>query len=328
MASIVTSTPTIRKFATVDANLTFENIKPHIDTVEQQILIPNLSKAMHDVLVGNSLTAKQTILLELAQRALVNLALYEAAKGDFQVNFDDGGIRQSHNDNMKPAFERNIRDYKQDKFLKGYQALDSMLVYLEENENDSDFSAWKSSSSYTKYNENFIRSGADFRKHYTLVQSRYLFIQLKPEMVAAEEGVVKDILHPTLYNTLKTTWGNGSITNNNKKLIPYIQKLVADTTIAKGLIKLSINVDERGITVYQTSSTDTTEQAMPANQNKIDRLVELAKREAELSAKRLAQFLQANKTDYPEYTSDPEYNPDSPQQLGGFTSTNGKVAML
>ncbi len=325
MPSIVTTTDTVRLFATVDANMSFNSIKPHIDTVEETIIIPALSQAMYDIIAGTGLTTKQQTLLKLAQRALVNLALFEGAKGDFQVNVDNGGIRQAHSENLKPAFERNIRDYKQDKFLKGYQALDAMLVFLEENESDADFDAWKTSTSYTKYAENFIRSATDFRKHYTLVQSRYLFIQLLPDMVAAEEGIVKDILHETLYNTLKSTWADGSITADNRKLIPYIQQLIAHTTISKGLDKLSIKVDERGITIYQSGSTDTTEQAMPADQAKIARLVALATAEAERSAKRLIQYLQDNKTLYADYTSDPAYNEYSPVPLGGITSENEKV---
>jgi hypothetical protein len=328
MASLITTTDKVREFATVNANMSFENLKPHIDAVEADIIIPALSPAMHSVIaVTGALSTKLDQLRTLAQRALANLALYEGAKGDFQVELGDGGMRQSHGQDMKPVFERNVRDYQQDKFLKGYQALDAMLVFLEENESDSVFSPWKTSSAYTIYAKNFIRSGADFRKYYTLVQSRYLFLQMLPDMESAEEGIVKETLHQTLYNTVKTTWGNGTITADNLKLIPYIQKLVADTTIAKGLDKLSIKVDQRGITVYLSGSTDTTEQAIPAPQDKINRLMALATREAELSAKRLSAFLQLNKADYPDYTSDPAYNENSPQVLGGVTSENGKVVV-
>jgi hypothetical protein len=326
MASLITTTDKVREFATVNANMDFDNIKPHIDTVEYDIIIPALSPAMHaDIAVTGSLSPLLTELRTLAQRALANLALYEGSKGDFQVELGDGGMRQSHGQDMKPVFERNLRDYQKDKFLKGYQALDAMLVLLETNEDNSDFAPWKSSSAYTIYAQNFIRSGAVFRKYYTLVQSRWLFLQLLPVMEAAENGIVKELLHPTLFNTVKTTWADGSISADNLKLIPYIQQLVADTTIAKGLDALSINVDERGITVYLSGSTDTTEHRQPAPQDKINRLMDIAKGNAALAAKRLSAFLQANKADYPEYTNDPEYNADSPQVLGGISSTYGKV---
>jgi hypothetical protein len=328
MATLITTIDEVRQFATVSANMDIDNLAPHLDLIEEREIIPALGAAQFATITGTGLSGVLAQLQKLARRALVNLALYEGALGDFKVVMGDGGLRQEHSSNLKPAFERDTRDYIQDKFLKGYQALDAMLVFLEENENESALAPWKSSSAYTKYKELFLPSAADFKKYYSLVQSRYLFIQLRPDLEAAQEGEIADTLLPTLYNTLKSTWADGTISADNRKLIPLIQRAMAHLTIANGLNKLAVKVDQRGITVYQSSSTDTVEQAIAAEQSKTQSLITRAQEEAALSLKRLTQFLQANIADYADYANDPAYNADAPVVKGGISSELGRIYMI
>lgn len=326
MASIIQDIDTVREYATVAPSMHFDNVKPHINYVTDKYIIPLLGQTLYDAICPTNLTGILLKLQNIARRATANLALYEGAKGDFQVTVGDGGIRQAHSEELKPAFERNIRDYRHDKFLKGYEGLDDMLAFLYANKDDADFLSWKTDK-YSSFSKLFIRSGKEFAAYYPLVQSYYLFNLLQFDIESAED-LVKDTLKPTLFATVKTEWQNGSIAGDKAKLIPYIQSIIAHRAIATGLRKISVAVDERGITLYQSGSTDTTEQATPASEGRIERLIQFAVAEADKGVKYLANYLQANANLYTEYTSDPAYNANAPETKGDVSSTNGNVVIL
>src|SRR6056297_11486 len=149
----------IQQYIPVTASFTYQQIKPSIDRSITKHLEPLLGRALLEDLrkadntieaSGDSLSAdtvsistsegSQTIdcntlkreLITMIERALANLAFYHFIP-QLQVQIETSGIHIVTNENRKSAFPWQISDLKKQYAETGFEVLDEILGFLEQN---------------------------------------------------------------------------------------------------------------------------------------------------------------------------------------------------
>lgn len=149
---------------------------------------------------GSATSTQLAKLLYYVQRAIANFAFMDYIP-EGQLNISEKGIRIATNEEMKTAFEWQIRQLS-DKYKKtGYMAIENMIQYLSDNLDS--FSSWKGTSQHTELLSMFIWSSKDFSKYYNIAESRVVFRELVPAIKKAEQFYIQSAIGETYYDQLK-----------------------------------------------------------------------------------------------------------------------------
>ena len=248
------STDDIRSFIPVNVSMEFETLSPYIDIAEDEYLTKLIGSAMFDVLAGYLdvvPTEKQKKLLRLAKKAVINLALWRWSNvGSVQVS--DMGITRQETTNQKSAYkyqEEALREgFKQD----GFNGLDTMLEYMEENIND--FLTFKQSSYYTIFKGHLINQTKEFDDIYFIGKSRLVFLRLQRFIIQAEDFHIIPSIGIDTYNELMAILqyqgsgsGSGEGTSHQLQLISLMRKACAHLAVYMGIAELNVNITDKGL---------------------------------------------------------------------------------
>src|SRR5690606_36293899 len=108
------------------------------------------------------ITAKESALLLLLQKAAVNFALgYYVNSG--AVNISNAGITVTKSDKRLPASDKKLVALRRDCFESAYGALEKAVDYLESNL--ADFTEYAGSDEYKANRAYFINNSKDFQSN-------------------------------------------------------------------------------------------------------------------------------------------------------------------
>lgn len=240
-------------------------------------------------------------LLPYLRRALAKLAMYEYAKiGGIQ--FSEAGIMRVETENSKSAYKYQENQYKQYMLTAGYEAIEQMLMFL--NDNRADYTTWRDSDEGERSRSSFLNYAADFR----LVQgkgiSRYTFDILRPIMEDIETFAILPLIGDEQFDALKTAIaGTAAISATDKQLIAAIQRAVAAFALKEATQKLLVQTD--GNNIVQTEALE------PQSYNKTSppstQVISLSLYQQDVWANRLIsnilRILVAGGNDYPLYVA-------------------------
>jgi len=254
-----------RKHVRVNKSTPLETVMPDILLVERdQIkkhLGPALYKDLHSKYEAGTLTDLQKELLELVQFALANLAMlsYMAVN---QVQLSDAGFIKSEN----AAFRYQVRELKMNFVAKGYNGLESVLEFLEEQKKHEDFAVWATSSAAVVFRQFFINSAAEFSREYNISDSRLTYLSLVSIIKKVEPFLLEPVLGTALYQELKAEIASGEIRQENAELLEkYIRPAVAHFTVVKALPERSFRFTGDSIALNLEELVDDTSHGTSVN---------------------------------------------------------------
>jgi len=140
-------------------------------------------------------------LLYYAQRAVSNLAFMDYIP-EGQLNISEKGIRIATNEEMKTAFDWQIKNLEQKYKHSGYNAIENMIILLARNL--SSFSSWSGTIQHTALMGMIIWSAKDFNKYMNISESRIAFRELVPAIKKAEQFYLVPSIGQTYYDALIT----------------------------------------------------------------------------------------------------------------------------
>lgn len=269
-------------------NLKWEQVSASVKMAERTYLRDTFGSyytALLTAIGEDSLTEAQVLLLDEMRLASANLAwMLYAPKHN--VNITSTGFKQSHNDNEKPAFQWAVKDAIKHFSSAGFMAIENTFEFLEANAGDYNY---ESSSVYKAAKGYFIDSAKAFQLEVNIMRSRYLYLELLPEMRAVERDVVKPILGTEAFDTLKKKLqkDNGednTLSDAEKAQLEIIRPLVAYKTVENSVAQRMMLFNEHGLLVPNTSFSGSENAMQPAELDKI------VKFELEMSGKAAAKI--------------------------------------
>lgn len=250
-------------------------------------LIPDLTTATNDVidLVGDEVYKKAiecynegTISNEdkdfiFAIRYPIAVNAYRMIAPSNDLSHTNNGRKMRQDENQKQAFEWMIDRDNAALERRYFRALDDLIKFLDRSKVENEltttlYTIWTNSKAYQATHNLFIRTVADFDKHFT-IQSRLLLIKLAPAIWDCEQYEIRPRLGTEKLTELKQALKAGTQITEAKdlELIRLIQKASVSYALAWSMTRLSIQLYPEGVLQHVTSDRATTRGAKPSVKN-------------------------------------------------------------
>ena len=225
---------TVREYISVDISHDINKLLPYIKQAEKfttDIIGSSLHSALLNIVQNETEDAALQSLLPYVQLPLINFA-YMLGGSKLAVNIGQTGISTTENDNLTPAEEWRLKDLKTSFASAGYDGLEELLRFLEENKDD--YPLWESSASYSYQKKYFINNAKELNETIDTNFGRYDFLKLKPFIHQIERSVILPRMCETLFTTIKDEIKDGNVSEDNQTLLDdYIKPAVCYLAIDK-----------------------------------------------------------------------------------------------
>lgn len=191
--------------------------------------VSNISEIKEDA------NSKDLKMLYYAQRANAFLAFWYDYD-EMQVLIADTGVKRQESENVKMPYKYQELSLKNGFKQKGFDALDNLIAFLEQNL--TDYPDYKESDNYTQTLDSIVRNAHEVNMYHTINCSRLVYLRLKPNIRIIEDTVIAPRMGYSLYeeikNALKEDKPEEKYTKLREKLIPVVvlfavQKLILET---------------------------------------------------------------------------------------------------
>jgi len=243
--AIIKTNEEIKKYLSVDISLNTKTVDPYIKPAEEQV-IRLLGAEQFDELDNYYNHSTETVeeldaLLPFVQRPVVNFAFLQGLSM-LNVSIGENGIAVISNSNLAPASKQRTDDLKADLERSAYDALESLLEFLEAN--IEDYPLWEASEAYAYQYEYLITSARRFDELLRINRSRLTFLQWRPTMADVEILQIHPMVSKDFCDELKEEMKAGSVSEANQVVLPFLQKALAYLTAS---IELDKKYENRGL---------------------------------------------------------------------------------
>lgn len=231
MANIISTIDQLVKTAKINASIPFPAVEPFLNTARDIYLERYLGIELLEVLESDTIPERATELIVLVRKALGPLAIW-LGNAELSVRFGDNGFTVSAEQGKTlAASDSKIAKVEESLQRRGFQYLDKVLEYLEENA--ADFPEWTESRFYSLRGGNYILSAKQFQEIglVDIEYSRLTFETFRPLMSMIETRFVTETLGVDLDLILRSKLsGTPTPTASETKLITSIRQFIACKT--------------------------------------------------------------------------------------------------
>jgi hypothetical protein len=146
-----------------------------------------MAKTLSDIYQKDVQTDSDKKLIRLAQRANILLAFwYDYA--ELNVLIGDSGFKRQESEDTRTPYKYQEKQLRDGWKSKGFNALDDLLRFLENN--ISDYSDYAQSENYTQSRNAIIQNTAQVNEVYFINNSRLTYLRLKPHFKVVEDTII------------------------------------------------------------------------------------------------------------------------------------------
>lgn len=245
----------IKEFLPVGAGNDFGRLKPHIENAENKYVKPLLGVAMYEELqefYDMEYPAEPTevqeatkVLLTKVQHAVIHLAYFVGF--DFlNVQVSDAGFQRVESERTKGLYKSQEDNLKRYFSSAGFNGLDDVLVYIEEN--IAHFNEFKLAPNWTELKSSFlptvkVTEAIPFNIH----SSRLLFLAMKPHVAFIEDTDIRNALGAAIYDEVKAEMVKDAPSDRVKAILPYIRKPLVYLATALMMEESGAELGEKGL---------------------------------------------------------------------------------
>lgn len=244
----------------VDIDIPYLKIKPDLILAANE-LVKTIGQPTYDALIDNYELNKESdsdssepyqneALNEAFQYTLASFAYMSFAPSNDLAHTPNGRKMRSSSDEKMP-FEHMLASDNDNLKKRAYQAIDSLIKYM-----DNNFDDWKASEHFQKTHKLFVRTLEDFSDAYVL-DSRLLLLKLVPGLNRCEKREILPRLGSELFNSIKekilykasgsTGDDTMTITEDEALLLSYIKEACAYYALYWALPRLQVQMFPEGI---------------------------------------------------------------------------------
>jgi hypothetical protein len=347
------TTEEIKNYLPVNTALDFGVISPYIKTAERDYLTRLIGTGLYNEMLAYSdsttVTDAQNQLLDYAKIAVINLAILEWAKtGTLQMG--NMGLTMQEGPNQKVPYKYKEQEFKDSVKTNGFNALDLLLEFLEDNINT--FPTFKQSTNYSIFKGHLLNQTREFDEVYFIGGSRLVFLRLQRFITQAEDFDIKPVIGSELYDRIMgiiAYQGSGSGSGSGEgskdymlpnpvtdigKLIKMLIKATAHLSIYKGIADLNVNITEKGLffeskeggTGSFSKQTNVLETFTP-NEN-LSSIARNAYKNGTAYLEQARQFLLKYIDSFPEYEDSDSYDEGVGNQRMSFDNTDKNIIRM
>lgn len=304
----------IRPYISVAASTGFDSLEAPLRNAFEIYIRKLLGNALTGKLIeyyaSDTPTDKQKRFISLAQAANAFLAFW-SEYDEMQLLIDDSGSHRQESDGQKTPFKYQEQALRSAWKTKGFNALDELLLFLEENAED--FPEFASSPNFTVSKAEIVRTTSEVNGYYWINNSRIIYLRLKPHLKIVTETIIAPRLG-TIYDDMITALtGSGQVDQKYTKLRTKLVPVVVFYAIAR-LLKETGTLTERGLFFENLNSSADTFNTTPLNADQVAPQAAMAEADA-ISYWTIAEkFLK----------SDLSYTPAGGSRLPKFNNDNKK----
>lgn len=251
------------------------------------------------------LAARWVNVIPLIQNTLANFTFVRYIPIG-QVVVDAGGISRKKNANFESAYTNQINQLLAEHYEQGYNNLETLLEYLEENK--ADFPEWTTSDQYLNNKQYFINSFKEFESVYPIMRGRYTFTNLLPVIGEVEMLEIAPELGE-YFAELKQSMQDDDLSAKEKTMLVDLKKAIVYFTIAASIQKHWIKLTHNSV-VFTEHDKDTNHILETAASNtQASFKIEEARKNGNAFLSRSLNFIKANLDDFPTFRDDENVNP-------------------
>jgi hypothetical protein len=286
----------LREFVpSITSDIKFNTIANLVRTCEDKYIKPVIGEDLYLDLDTNfaSLTGTKKEVLVRVQASLANFVAYEYASQNIALIGSRGHQEESSDDN-----------------------LELLLNYI--NIHKADLPAWESEL-FESTHQNFINSYKEFFDACEIHISVLTYLQLKRFIKESQLYSIEPLLGSALFEAYLDNIKNQALSTDAKTALVFIQKILAYTTIKRGLPFFNCKVGQNGLEILLTND-GLTNKIKATDEFKNSFLAQLEHFISNNKA-RLVNYIKVNPASFAEYI-------DQEAQDIFITSTCGGVAMI
>ena len=244
-----------KKYLPVNINLRFETVASPLALCEETYLRPLLGKELFDRMItyveGNPTLAGEDpdgTLIDKARFALIRLAIWK----DYDiiaVNISDTGV-SAEVDKENRLFRYQEENLKRTLKEEGFNYLDSILEFLEEN--SQDFPEFGQSQYKLSNVQSLIRNTAQFQECYNIDNSRLVFLKMRDYIRDVELIELQHRIGSAFYQELLSA--DESLAKYDA-ILSYIRSYIVYASVAEGIGELHKLPTEKGL-LFETTTMD------------------------------------------------------------------------
>jgi hypothetical protein len=303
----------------VAKSLDFVKMTGDIKRAQRNFIRPILGKDLESILEGayaGTPTDPQQELIDMIHPALAYLAVWMyIPKGNISLNSQ--GLQSQHSESLKPAFEWQVKQYRQSMLKDGYNALDELIAHLEDVAN-TDFPDWLNSEGCTLARSYVINSADEFTGFVNkLGGSRYQFSQLIPILSRIEKQLLPSLISTELYDAIKAEIKTDNLTAANLALLPLLQGAVSHLSWSSALLEMGVVIDDEGVHLANSTASGSVDGKVSATATPL--VKDMRDYHQNLSSSYcddITDLLYANEASYPLWTGSALYNPNQATVTG------------
>jgi hypothetical protein len=298
MALIFESSEELKKFATgfSEHSLNFPDYEPDAVVVQDYYLRKVLGDVTLDALIAayesNTPLANNDLLLwEKSMPVVANLTLYHFMPSIYSI-LSSGGDRTTSTEQAERSPLWSFRQKREEYLMKGMRAIDALYLFLEKNIDD--FNDWATSTAYTEFKKYFVNTTALFNDCVRIANSRNTFLQLIPDMATVEELTMKVALGDDYFDELKEKFIDDDLSNDEVKVVAFLQKAIANLTMARAANQLTFKFMTEGIVSISTLNSTADQKENEAKDSKVERYIEICAADGQAYLQRAIDELNMN----------------------------------
>jgi len=293
-------------FSAIDNDYNFPSLESFIRDAESDIVIPEISRELFDLLQehynNNTLDGRLKELHALLQKAIVHLALFLSSdSGSFRIS--DSGYYVVVTGDMRPVSDKKMVVFRRGRIEAGYKALDQAIAYLEQYVSDPAFDLYRTSEVRAEATNYFIPSSKAFTRCFSpLKNSSTTYRAMLSSIDQAENTYILPLLGEDLFEELKAAVLEGSLSDDQKRLVTRIQKPLALYAVAEAIPMVNFDYDGKSLSVTNLAATgENTETTTSLSTERLSELMNACMMNGQNEGRRLKSFLEKNAALYPNY---------------------------
>lgn len=245
--------------AAVDMDISILSMAPYFEEAALELVIPLISQPLYSHLVTKlpdnadpAPTDQETEAIKLIRKVIAPYGIYKyypiAA-----IRLTEAGPARQETETFKSAYKYQAKEYLESMIIRAWDNLEMLHVYLHKNP-DAFSSRPESSLQYSR--QYFINSAFEFKTAYNRTINRYTFEQIKSVMADVELFMVTPSLGEEYVEELKTQIKEHNVSNDNKAILPYLQKAVAWSTIEEAKKQFLVKIKGGRIIMEEALTSD------------------------------------------------------------------------
>ena len=314
MAKLLTNTAQLRSFlgAAYSASDDISRIMPYIDLAEttyiERAIGPEFLATLKTA-ADNENQASDIIkyMLGLVRRALAFYGYWmylPYATG----NDGDNGLQETKTERTQPIRQAMLEKRLASTADIASKALESVLFILFSE--SSNYPTWESSGTYQAACELFIRNASELKSACPYTRGHHrLFLSMRDYLAERQRKSIVSALGETFAAGLLQRMRDDELSDDEKRLMPYIQRALGYSAYADALLFLVVvQLPNEGLRVLSEFDGINNQRALTDQDDIFCKYQSKIALDAESYQRELKRYLEANADSFPDYIPTPQEN--------------------